>query len=112
MAVWVSADMPPRQRGPLHVDVDAKVHNRGQQLLTLIGIDDIVAGGQTLGLDGMSAFKDVTLEPGGERVPLYFTASPPGDELLTATLGEALTFKLRLTRGGLRAPRVKLSLSS
>jgi hypothetical protein len=99
-------------RGPLHIDVDGQLHNRGQQTTTVIDVLDARAAGQTLsppgGYHGFG--KDVTLEPGGERQKVSFCLNPPEGQQLAAKPGDTLTFKLRLTRGGLRAPRVKLTL--
>jgi hypothetical protein len=67
---------PETPRAPLHIDVDAKVFNHGQQLVTVIGVKKATVAGQQLKPDGTRAFKQVTLEPGGEQKPLEFTLGP------------------------------------
>lgn len=94
--------------GPLHIDLEGKFHNRGGQTTTVIGIQGKVSGHELAPED----FAEVTLEPGGPRADvsseLYLAA---GDEFeFSADAGEKLTLKLRVTRGGARAPRVKLRL--
>jgi hypothetical protein len=94
-------------RAPLHIDVCGKLHNRGQQLATVIGVKDARVGDQRL---AAQEFSEVTLEPGGKRQKLDLTFDRTDDEELYARAGDTLILKLRLTRGGLRAPRFKLRL--
>jgi len=91
----------------LHIHVGGTVYNRGQQLLTIVGVFAAKAAGQALEVDGL---QDATLEPGGEGKPIYFSLVPDAGVPLAATPGDTLVFKVRATRGGLRAQRVKLTL--
>lgn len=102
----------PWPTAPLHIDVVGRLHNRGQQTTTVVDVLDAKAGGQALAaLSGLLGFgKDVTLDLDGKRHKVSFLLHPPDGRELAAKSGDRLTFKLRLTRGGLRAPRVKMTL--
>jgi len=105
-------DPLPGHGGPLHIDVDAKVFNHGQQLVTVIGVKKAtVAGGQQLKPDGLRGFKQVPLEPGGEQKPLEFTLGTVDAAPLSANVGDKLTLTLRVTRCP-RAPRARFRLTS
>jgi len=105
-------DPLPGHGGPLHIDVDAKVFNHGQQVVTVIGVKKAtVAGGQQLKPDGLRGFKQVPLEPGGEQKPLEFTLGTVDAAPLSANVGDKLTLTLRVTRCP-RAPRARFRLTS
>jgi hypothetical protein len=95
--------------GSPHVDVNAKAFNRGQQVVTVIGVKKASAAGQQLAPDETQPFEDVTLAPGGERKTLRFTLSPVDKIPLAASEGDELILTLRLTRGP-RAPRARFRL--
>ena len=92
--------------GLCNVDVKAKVHNRGQQLLTIIEVID--ARSERTGCPRTRSTKS-TLEPGGKREPLYSKLTPAEGDLEAST-GDSLVLKLRLTRG--RAKRIRLRMTS
>jgi hypothetical protein len=91
----------------LHIDVVGKFHNRSQAVTTLIGVTAEVRG-QPLVAD---AFKEMTLEPGGPRQATSFELKAADGADLEADAGDTVKLTLRLTRAGLRAPRLKLALA-
>jgi hypothetical protein len=99
-------------RTKLHVDVDGMLHNRGQQTTTVVELLDQRAAGQRLFADNARGGlpRDLTLEPGGKRERVDFCLYAPEGEEVAGKEGDVLTFKLRLTRGGLRKPVAKVKL--
>jgi hypothetical protein len=118
---WVCTDdhvpiyVYPSSPSPLahrHVDVDARLWNKGSQPVTAFEVTDAEAAGQILVPEKpnhFGAFEETTLPVEGGRVAQRFRLNPPDGEELRAGPGDEVCLKVRLSRGPARSLRLRLA---